>query len=350
MSVIGKIFGGGSSSQTVVEQANLTPEQTELINRQVQLADIQIEELSRQRKLQAKAFGGAEQAAAEIETPDPIQDELLGLQLDRIRAGGQATPEETELINQAVEQALAAGETDIERFQSQSTEQLREELAPQLGLRPGDTPILDRGARIGAEALRQQGALVSNLRGQQATSLLNFPLQRVSTLGSLTGSLQEFQSRLRQSAFTNRLQLAGARSTAGLGLAGVATPNIGPAFSGLGSTQTTSGSSTPGFGEIAGGIGATLLGLGAVFGSSREIKDIEGLVDEVKILETMKTLPVGIWNYKGDDQKHIGAFAEDFREAFGIGDGKTINIIDALGVLMAAVKALATQEGSHVAA
>lgn len=282
MGFIGDIFGGGGSSQTVVQQANLTPEQIELINRQVQLADIQIREISRQRRAQERAFGSAESAARRVErsvaaegdralVSDEFTDELVALQQERLRSGGEATPREVELINEAVERALAAGEADIERFQSQSTEQLREELAPQLGLRPGDTPILDRGARIAAEAGRQQGQLVNTLRGQQASSLLTLPLARTEVLGGLTQqglglaeAARQFQSQLQQSAFTNRLQLAGAQSTAGLGLAGVATPNIGPAFSGLGSTQTISGSSSAGFGEVAGGIGGLLLGLGAV--------------------------------------------------------------------------------------
>lgn len=278
MGFITDIFGGGS--ETVTQQANLTPEQRELINRQVELADFQLAELRRQQRFQRTAFEGAEEQAGIVESEaarqtarsrelEPVQDELLGLQLERIRAGGQATPEEVDLINQAVEQALAAGETDIERFRSQGLESLREELAPQLGLRPGDTPILDRGGRIVAESQLQQGQLVRGLRGQQAQSLLNFPLQRASVLGGLTGGQQElteniqrFQSQLQQSAFTNRLQLAGARSTAGLGLAGVSAPNIGPAFSNVGTTETSSGGA--GFGEIAGGIGAVLLGIGAI--------------------------------------------------------------------------------------
>lgn len=347
MGFISDIFGGGS--ETVVQQANLTPEQRELINRQVELADFQLAELKRQRRFQGQAFESAESTAEALDRPDAVQQELLDDQLDRIRAGGQATPEEIDLINQAVEQALAAGETDIERFRSEGLESLREELAPQLGLRPGDTPILDRGGRIVAESQRQQGQLVSGLRGQQALSRLNFPLQRASTVGVLNQNLQEFQSRLRQSAFTNRLQLAGARSTAGLGLAGVATPNIGPAFSGIGETQTTS--SEAGFGEIAGGIGATLLGLGAIgFGSARILKEGMEPIDDEAILKALKSLPVEAWNYIGNDTKHIGTFAEDFQDAFGFGDGMTINFIDAIGVLMAAVKALAKREVVHGAA
>lgn len=349
MGFISDIFGGGS--ETVTQQTILTPEQKALINRQVKLADIQIAEIGRQRKAQAETFGQAEDAAGQVDEfiagQQGLGDEAQRIQLEQLQAGGEATPRETELINQAIEQALRSGEADISRFQSQSTEQLREELAPQLGLRPGDTPILDRGSRIAAESNLQQGQLVRGLRGQQAQSLLNFPLARTQVIGGQAGALAQFQSalqsQLQQSAFTNRLQLAGARSTAGLGLAGVSTPNIGPAFSGLGSTESSD--TGAGFGEIAGGIGATLLGLGAVgIGSSRDIKDIDGMVDEEAVLEALKTLDVGVWNYKGETEKHIGAFAEDFQEAFGVGDGKTISIIDAIGVLTASMKALANRE------
>ena len=239
MGIVSSLFGGGD--QKVIQQTNLTPEQRELIGRQIELADFQLEELARQRGLQTEAFEGVE--ASRLAT-----EEFVSQQIER---GGAASEREIELINEAVQRALEAGETDIARFQSQATEQLREELAPQLGLRPGDTPILDRGSRIASEATRQQGQLVSNLRGQQAQTLLNFPLQR-----------SELLSQLQQSAFTNRLQLAGAQSTAGLGLAGVATPNIGPAFSSLNTTQTAERG--VGFGEFAGGVGGLLVGLGEI--------------------------------------------------------------------------------------
>ncbi len=46
------------------------------------------------------------------------------------------------------------------------------------------------------------------------------------------------------------------------------------------------------------------------------------------------------WRYKGDDTVHVGPYAEDFRDAFGLGDGKEIAVVDAIGILMAAVKGL----------
>lgn len=271
MGFIGDIFGGGS--QTVVQQANLSSEQSALIQKQIELADFQIKELNRQRQLQRQAFAPASAGAERLEqsigstpfdfsqiatsqpggvppgqilpptpipgaTPAPqvnitppvapgqpvlpgvpspgqgptalptgialsgavgpgrqlatedLSDQLIAQQLERLQAGGQATPQEVDLINDAVSRALAAGETDIERFQTESTERLREELAPQLGLRPSDTPILDRGGRVAAEAVRQQGQLVNSLEGQRAQALLNFPLERAGLLGGLTAQQQ----------------------------------------------------------------------------------------------------------------------------------------------------------------
>src|SRR5438093_22373 len=50
------------------------------------------------------------------------------------------------------------------------------------------------------------------------------------------------------------------------------------------------------------------------------------------------------WRYKPETglgtQPHIGPYAEDFQAAFGVGDGVTINPIDAIGVCLAAIKAL----------
>ncbi|MES0339847.1 MAG: hypothetical protein ABUK15_07310 [Anaerolineales bacterium] len=355
MGIIGDTLFGKTKDTS---QVALTPEQQKLTQQQVTLGEFQKEELERQRLLQEEAFGAVDPSADAFDQfvaeqdqqqsgSGDVQDELLQNQLDRIRAGGAATPEEIDLINSATEQAIAAGETDINRFLKFGLEQLRDELAPQLGLRPGDTPILDRGSRVAGEAARQQGQLVSSLRGQQFQSQLNFPLQRTQVLGGLVGGQQDmqeqirqFQAQLKQGAFINRLQLAGGKATAGLGLAGASAPNIGPAFSAVGGVNKGTDASqgllnlTQGFQNVAGGVGSIL-------GSSRDWKDTQGPVDGKEILEALQSLPIDMWTYKGDDADHIGTYAEDFRDAFGVGDGKHIAVIDAIGVLMAAVKELA---------
>ncbi|MEW6125024.1 MAG: hypothetical protein AB1698_20660 [Pseudomonadota bacterium] len=57
----------------------------------------------------------------------------------------------------------------------------------------------------------------------------------------------------------------------------------------------------------------------------------------------MRGMPVEEWTYKegaGDGGRHIGTYAQDFRRETGKGDGKSIPVIDAIGVTMGAVKEL----------
>ena len=77
--------------------------------------------------------------------------------------------------------------------------------------------------------------------------------------------------------------------------------------------------------------------------SSKEVKESKRPVSTGAILAAMKELPVERWKYINHKEDHIGPYAEDFRELFGVGDGKTIDVIDAIGVLMASVKALAKE-------
>ncbi len=276
------VVGGAIVSSAMKKKSSttavLSKEQKELTKQQTELGEFQMEELTRQRAVQEEAFGAIEpslekfeqfvsEQTADTAKLDAAEDELLQDMLDRIRAGGAATPLEIELINNATQQALTAGESDISAFLKTSLTQLRDELAPQLGLRPGDTPILDRGGLAAAESTRQQGQLVRDLRGQQFSARLGFPLQRAGVLGGLnlgaqdrTQAIKAFQAQLTESAFINRLQLAGAKSTAGLGLAGVSAPNIGPTFSAV--STVTKGSA-----DVAGAFGAAgglLTGLGKV--------------------------------------------------------------------------------------
>lgn len=89
-------------------------------------------------------------------------------------------------------------------------------------------------------------------------------------------------------------------------------------------------------------------GLGSIAGlfmlSDEDAKEDK---KEVKgVLDALKEMPVEAWKYKdgtGQDpnQEHVGTYAQDFQKATGLGDGKTINVVDALGVTMGAVKELA---------
>lgn len=101
-------------------------------------------------------------------------------------------------------------------------------------------------------------------------------------------------------------------------------------------SNTTSNSSS------SGGIGGILGSVGQVAGlfCSRELKTSYGSVNTHDILNSVNQLSLDKWSYKGIDQEHIGPYAEEFKELFGVGDGHTINMIDLFGVLIGAVKEL----------
>lgn len=61
-------------------------------------------------------------------------------------------------------------------------------------------------------------------------------------------------------------------------------------------------------------------------------------------------MPVDSWEYRpdaangdGGGTRHVGAMAQDFHAATGLGDGKSIPIVDALGTTMGAVKELSSE-------
>jgi hypothetical protein len=54
----------------------------------------------------------------------------------------------------------------------------------------------------------------------------------------------------------------------------------------------------------------------------------------------VRELSLDRWKYKGIDQKFLGVYAEEFADKFGVGDGKKINLIDVIGVLLGAIKEL----------
>lgn len=94
-------------------------------------------------------------------------------------------------------------------------------------------------------------------------------------------------------------------------------------------------------GSLGGAIGSIA---GLAFGSSKEIKHDKK--PATGNLEAVQAMPVEQWTYnpgEGDGGTHVGPYAEDFAATTGKGDGKSINVIDAIGVTMGAVKELAAK-------
>lgn len=93
-----------------------------------------------------------------------------------------------------------------------------------------------------------------------------------------------------------------------------------------------------------GGLGQALGGLGALKSafafSAKALKTPTKTPSVQEILNKVNQLNLDQWKYKGIEREHIGPYAEQFQDLFGIGDGRSINLIDCVGVLIGAVKAL----------
>jgi hypothetical protein len=77
--------------------------------------------------------------------------------------------------------------------------------------------------------------------------------------------------------------------------------------------------------------------------SSRTFKDGFSRVDAMDVLDKLVAMPVQSWFYKDDHQegRHMGPVAEDFADAFGLGnDEKHIGTVDESGVAFAAIQGL----------
>lgn len=91
---------------------------------------------------------------------------------------------------------------------------------------------------------------------------------------------------------------------------------------------------------LMGGLGS-MAGM-AIAMSSKDYKENKKPVRGV--LEVIKEMPVEEWDYKpgiADGGRHVGPYAEDFKAATGLGDGRSINLQDQLGITLGAVQELA---------
>lgn len=380
-------MGGGTSTTTTVVPPP-TESELELQRKNVELADIQIQALKQQQQFNDKLWStigptfdaqakliqqsieqlpdtNAPEYKARVAMEQEVQDLVLKDTLERLRAGGGATPKELAALKAAADAAIETGGRDISRFESDALERLREEVAPSRGLRFGDTPIAQTGSKVLAEGIRARGDLSAKIRAAEAQGRLNAPLaaqQLYGAIGESQGALADAASRfttdLRESAALGRLRLAGAyggftnnAGQFGLNLATGVPINISQAAQGLAqnryasATTTTSGRQSLLPSLI--GAGASIAGA-ALIRSSREFKEIlatYGGDDADDFLDAVVAMPVHRWRYQagvGFDAEtlHVGPVAEDWQKLTGYGSSRTISVMDMLGVLMLSIKAL----------
>ncbi len=77
--------------------------------------------------------------------------------------------------------------------------------------------------------------------------------------------------------------------------------------------------------------------------SDRMAKKNIRLVDPQQVLSKVVSLPISSWTYNDDqdDVRHLGPMAQDFRQAFGLGENATsISTLDTSGVALSAIQGL----------
>jgi hypothetical protein len=299
---------GGSTTQTSTTSVpGMTAEERELIGIYTQLAKRQLSAVDELQPFQKKmlemslaemerqladdqaisgAITPAERAAAARDEFDrtqrlgPINDEILQMQLDTLRRGGAASPEQKAAIGASTDSAIAAGYGDIDAATGRGIGLIADELSNARGLRLSDSPMSSEAALLSREGLIQKGSLEKNLRANQANAELNYPLgvaQLTSQIGGqqqgIAANAKQFAEELRQRAFQNRMALTNSASSTGLGLA--STNGGGGALSALtnqrlaGASTTTNVSRSLGLsdlGNLASGIGGAMSGFSRLFG------------------------------------------------------------------------------------
>ena len=96
-------------------------------------------------------------------------------------------------------------------------------------------------------------------------------------------------------------------------------------------------------GTVAGMMSGNPMSMLGTITSSKEAKTDKKPVKKGKSLGAIRQMPVEEWTYKpgiADEGRHIGTYAEDFKKATGVGDGKTIDVATAIGVTMGAIRDL----------
>ena len=95
--------------------------------------------------------------------------------------------------------------------------------------------------------------------------------------------------------------------------------------------------------QNAAGIGSAIGGIFGMFMSDEDVKEDKVPLEDGAALDAVNAMPVEEWTYKdgvADEGRHVGPYAQDFAEATGKGDGRTIAVQDALGITMKAVQDL----------
>lgn len=203
---------------------------------------------------------------------NPIAIEMARESLKSMKSGYAATDEQKALIDEYTNLAIEQGKSDISSFLTESTEDMRDILAPSRGFRASDAPIMDAAGRVQREATRQFAQMSKGLREEGVRAKLQHPLAVASLANQasqfqqqLASGTSQFQDQLAMSAQQNRAQL-------GMGQLGMRQAALQMQAPGYGAWATmhgarmgrprwtvlSSSSSSSGIGGILSGAGALI--------------------------------------------------------------------------------------------
>lgn len=334
------LFGSGSSSTTIQTTAPMSEEEKALIALQTQLAQQQLSAITAQQPLNQQLLDQtsasltrnqqyqqaldaaitpqdqADAAAAEFknaQTLGPIQAQLAQMQLDALKQGGRATDQQKADIQGATDAAINAGTGDIDIQTKRGISMIGDELANSRGLRLSDTPITGEAALLERAAGDQKSSLINNLRANQASATLNYPLAVQGLQSGINLNQQNsnqaftnFQDQLRQQAQTNRLALTGPALTSGLGLSSIGGGSAALSALDRGRGTTSSQNGVQGLnigqvGQLASGAGALITAM-----SDRRLK-----TDIKKVGDLDSGIGLYTYRYKGDAVRRVGVMADE---------------------------------------
>lgn len=206
------------------------------------------------------------------------------------------------------------------------------------------------GRLAGMAGLTQVGGTMGGLAGDDAQRMLSSQLANQSAdlqaqglgvqgrLGAMGGMANLYGTTPGMSsmfgnqalnAYGQRAQMEQARNQFGLGLLDAQTRAANSAYETKGTPWWKTALSAAG----------TVAPYVALAASSRTVKhDIKQVKDTSKFAKYLKELPLYTWKYNGEDTTHFGPIAEEFKDKFGVGDGKTLHLADVMGVMLAAGK------------
>lgn len=288
--------------------------------------------------------------------------QLQWAQQDRDRYNNTFVPAQDKFVQAAMnydtperqEQEAAEASADVQNSATKAREaQLRN--AASLGINPAsgryagldqqaqlNTALADAGAqnqarknvRDKALALQYQAANMGNMLPQQANQTVGIGLGAGNgAIGLGQGNQQLFNGS------TGMVNSGYAGAMQGYqGMSNSLNNLYGNQLNAWQAQKQQEAQNSSGLGSFLGGA----LGFASNFlPSDKNLKKNKQKVPDGAGLEAIKDMPIEEWQYKpgvADESEHIGTYAQDFQKATGKGDGKTIPIVDAIGITMKAVQ------------